>query len=625
MAKEEPYRTPCACGKQVTVKADGGPRAHTCNNPGGPAWPEDTAPAQPVVPMDVDETDPFVSPTAAEPQDPEAEKGPMVPAIYSGNLDCGHDVLTGDLIRADGEGGWECGDCAGDEPEHVHAYRYADDGNGHSGSFCDCGAEEDLTGPRLADQNWNGTGRPRPSASNVKLPPAEPEAPKTRLLDVLRDHTSRMTPALESAAIGVQQMADAFVSPTPQGSGPVRGSADDPQRGYLPAHREPGTPDPFSSPTVTAAPLGSATDQPQTWRNSYGQYVIKDPRTGDYKRNRSGRPQGFTRATTFAKTLIDQFGIHQWEMRTLLAGLALRPDLAAKARGLDVAADKDALQDIIAAAKDAAGGNQAATDGTDFHTVTEWIDAGRMKPEEAPEKFRPEAVAYARAMTEAGLTTKPEWIERVLFTDRVGEDVAGTADRIVLERDGTPVIADVKSGKGVDLGQREIAMQLKHYAMSVNQFGLYRKTSEPPRPGTDDLAQEGHWEPWTGPPVSEEYGIVMHVPLVRPEGTPEYCEIYRIDLRGVEPYAVEKAHHGASWVRGWRKAKGFLSPYRAPAERAPEPAPVDDVMAAWERSFRSVTSPEQANQLWQAAKDAGMDPGSIRHCVALARRALSGT
>jgi hypothetical protein len=325
-------------------------------------------------------------------------------------------------------------------------------------------------------------------------------------------------------------------------------------------------------------------------------------------------------------------------MQTLLAGLALRPDLAAKAKGLDVAADKDALQSIIAEAKDAAGGNDAATDGTDFHTVTEWIDAGRMKWSDAPEKFRPEALAYTRAMDAAGLTTKPEWIERVLFTDRVGEDVAGTADRILLERDGTHVIGDVKSGKGVDLGQREIAMQLKHYAMAVNQFGLYRKTSEPPRPGTDDLAQEGHWEPWTGPPVSEEYGIVMHVPLVRPEGTPEYCDIYRIDLRGVEPHNVERAHHGAAWVRGWRKAKGFLSPYRAPAvgnltghvrsaelAPAPEAAPEDSVMMAWKRSFCAVTSPEQANQLWQAAKDAGMDQATLDHYVSLARLALKRT
>lgn len=592
-------RRECVCGKLITPTKAGNPRAHVCTDD-PPVW-ADPKRNQPIVPMDVDETD------------------------------------------------------------HEHFYRYGDDDIGHSGSFCHCGKEEpeELDSPteellRVIDtddpdsENWNGTGRPRPSASNVKMPPVDHErqaqAGKTRLLDTLRDHASRMTPALESAAIGAQQMADAFSMPTPQGSGPVRGTAATQfANGLLDqAMRDAaglaGVPDPFSSPTAAAPVLGSATDQPETWRNSYGQYVIKDPRTGDYKRNRRGKPQGFTRATTFAKTLIDQFGIHQWEMRTVIAGLALRPDLVRKAQGLDVAADKDALQDIIASAKDAAGGNDAATDGTDFHTVTEWIDAGRMAPADAPEKFRPEAMAYVEAMSTAGLTTKPEWIERVLFTDRVGEDVAGTADRILVERNGQHVIGDVKSGKGVDLGQREIAMQLKHYAMAVNQFGLYKKTSQPPRPGpagVNDPEQTGHWEPWTGPPVSEEYGIVMHVPLVRPEGTPEYCDVYRIDLRGVDPYAVDRAHHGAAWVRGWRKEKGFLSPYSPPAERAPEP--MDDVMAApgagegdsvlmsWKRSFCAVTSPDQANQLWQAAVDAGMDQATLDHYVSLARLALKRT
>ncbi len=441
-------------------------------------------------------------------------------------------------------------------------------------------------------------------------------------------------PALESAAIGAQQMADAFSMPTPQGSGPVRVSGSQ-FTSWMAGSPGPVTeqPDPFSTPTAVAAPLGSATGQPKTWRNSYGQYVIKDPRTGDYKRSRRGVPQGFTRATTFAKTLIDQFGIHQWEMRTLLAGLALRPDLAAKARGLDVAADKDALQAIIAAAKDAAGGNDAATDGTDFHTVTEHLDAGVMRPEDVPEKFKPEAEQYLQKMALAGLTTRPEWIERVLFTDRVGEDVAGTADRILIERNGTHVIGDVKSGKGVDLGQREIAMQLKHYAMSVNQYGLYVKTSPPPRPGTDDPEQTGYWEPWTGPPVSEEYGIVMHVPLVRPDGRPAYCDLYRIDLRGVNAYGVDKAHHGAAWVRGWRKEKGFLSPYQAPAAetltghvRAAEPRPAAVQTAptrTWAQAFASVTTPEEANRLWQAAVDAGMDQDTLNVHVANARVALA--
>lgn len=618
----------CVCGKEVVPLKSGDPRKHVCNAPNGPewAWP-DLPPMTGVAVVDVDETDPFVSPNTA---------------------------------------------CT-----HPAGFTWGDDGIGHSGSVCMmCGAEEDLTGPRVPEENWNGTapedidspteellaaiddqphpaenwngtGRPRPSASTVKMPEPTPQEDKPRLLDTLAAaqaevHAEVPVPvqqraaaglmslagqvvsaAGEAASIGAQQMADSFSMPTPQGSGPVRGSV----RATAATESRPDTADPFSTPTPSVV-LGSATDQPDTWRNSYGQYVIKDPRTGDYKRNRKGKPQGFTRATTFAKTLIDQFGIHQWELRTVLVGLASRPDLVRKAQGLDVTEDRDALQDIIAAAKDAAGGNAAASDGTEFHTVTEWIDAGRMAPADAPEKFRPEAMAYVEEMHAAGLTTKPEWIERVLFTDRVGEDVAGTTDRILLERNGQHVIGDVKSGKGVDLGQREIAMQLKHYAMAVNQFGLYVKTSPPPRPGTDDPAQTGHWEPWTGPPVSEEYGIVMHVPLIRPKGTPAYCDIYRIDLTGVAPYEVQGAHRGAAWVRGWRKAKGFLSPYHAPAAveyrvesvtMTPEPAPRQ---RTWAEAFGSVTTPEEANRLWQAAVNAGMGDVDLASNVALARRAL---
>lgn len=603
----------CACGKRVMEKKDGTPRAHICNAPGGPEW---AVSAQPVVPADVDETDPFTTPTATEftERTGDSAKGPWVEARYANTLDCGHDVLTGDEIRADGEGGWECQDCGVDQEEASYA---------------------------TPDQNWNGTGRPRPSAATVKMPEPEPQEDKPRLLDMLAAGAAgagtvldQMTPEQQSAAIGAQQMADAFTAPTPQGSGPRRGAAPATHTGVPAMHSGAAAvlqdqdmrdaaglagvpaPDPFSTPTHVAPPLGSATDQPETERDQWGRYVIKDPRTGDFKRSRSGKPQGFTRATTYGKALLDQFHIHQWEMRSVLAGLALRPDLVARAQGLDVAADKDLLNAIAAEAKDAAGGNEAADDGTEFHTVTEWIDTGKMDPENAPEKFRAEALAYAGKMSTAGLSTEFGWIERVTFTDRGGEDVAGTADRILRERSGQLVVGDVKSGKGIDLAQREIVIQLKVYAMGINQFGLYNKSTK-------------QWEPWTGPPVSEEYAIVMHVPVVRPEGTEAYCDLYRIDLRGVPPYEVSSAMHAAAWVREWRKQKGFASPYQPPAAWrtesvtvTPESQPVAPTRT-WAEAFSTVTTPEEANRLWQAAVDAGMGDVDLASNVALARRALA--
>lgn len=683
MVDDKPYRTPCRCGKKVTITAKGQPRTHVCNHPEGPGWPEkqEPTPEQPVVPADVDETTgeqehvctyapggrgtenrcACGKPVADGPADiPAPGKVTDDPWRMSWTREtgfsfkvnkgssfraaCGHMIHTHAPYRERPEGGYECRgewvlaadapvpSCmigredtldrvpAGEQedpfssPTHVHTFTYADDGIGHSGSFCDCGAEEPSS-PVLdvdtAAANWNGTGRPRPSASTVKLPPAEPETEKPRLLDTLRKGMEFAEAQDAKGMAGHRDpLDDLFVSPTPEGSGPRR------------AATAAAVPDPFSAPSKTnALPEGSPTDQPETDRDGWGRYIVKDPRTGDFKRNGRGKPMGFTRATTFGKTLLDQFGIHQWEMRSVIAGLALRPDLLRRAVGLDVAEDKDALNELAMAAKDAAGGNQASSDGTEFHTVTEWLDSGRLDPEDVPEKYKPYAEQYLQQMALAGLTTRPEWIERVTFSDASGEDVAGTLDRIVLERNGQPVIADVKSGKGVDLGQREIAMQLKTYARGVNTYGLYNKATK-------------QWEPWTGPPVSEDYAIILHVPLVRPEGVHPYCDVIRVDLRGVAPYGIDTAMHAAAWTRGWRKERGFLSPYHAPEAvpqephpaalpADPEAAPGDSILAQWERSFAAVASPEQANQLWQAAVDAGMDPDTLNGFVALAREALA--
>ena len=42
-------------------------------------------------------------------------KGPWFCAAYDGECVCGVSFYEGDLIRADGDGGWEAGDCCGDD------------------------------------------------------------------------------------------------------------------------------------------------------------------------------------------------------------------------------------------------------------------------------------------------------------------------------------------------------------------------------------------------------------------------------------------------------------------------------------------------------------------------------
>lgn len=78
--------------------------------------------------------------------DPDPAPGPVFFARFDSEGSCGHDIQEGDAIRADGEGGYLCEDCAehGAQPDrlqHIH-----DDGNGgmwvHDGIKASCALPE---------------------------------------------------------------------------------------------------------------------------------------------------------------------------------------------------------------------------------------------------------------------------------------------------------------------------------------------------------------------------------------------------------------------------------------------------------------------------------------------------
>lgn len=82
----------------------------------------------------------------ADPEPAESEPGPAFSAAYESEGSCGHSIQEGDTIRADGEGGYLCADCAEhgaqpDRPQHIH-----DDGNGgvwvHDGIKASCALPE---------------------------------------------------------------------------------------------------------------------------------------------------------------------------------------------------------------------------------------------------------------------------------------------------------------------------------------------------------------------------------------------------------------------------------------------------------------------------------------------------
>src|SRR5574338_583746 len=73
--------------------------------------------------------------------------------------------------------------------------------------------------------------------------------------------------------------------------------------------------------------------RPEPKRDRYGRYLIPHPDTG--------KETAWTRATTFAKTVSDTFGLTKWELRMVSLGLAKRPDLLAQVAGVLDPADRD--------------------------------------------------------------------------------------------------------------------------------------------------------------------------------------------------------------------------------------------------------------------------------------------
>ena len=397
-------------------------------------------------------------------------------------------------------------------------------------------------------------------------------------------------PVRSGAAMTTREMRDWKAEPTPAARNLER------QPMAAPAPAQPAV-DAFLDPATPAGPA-TVSGQPDATRDQYGRYVMRDPRTGQFQQGRGGKPTGFTRATTFAKTLADTFHLSQWSQRMVVKGLTLRPDLLAEAHGLDEGADKAKLDRIAKAAAEAAGSKTGASYGTLLHSLTEKYDAGLMTPEElakVPPRLMSELRAYATTMQAAGLASRPEWIERsTMVTEAFGEPVAGTLDRILYEpSSGEYLIGDVKSGKSMDYGQGEIAIQLLTYAVGVNENGLY----------------DWNTNTWVKLPfhVSEARGIVMHVPVTRKENEPAYCNLHTVDLTFAKRAAVLCAD-----ARKWNKAKPF-SPY-TPASR---PAAPD-----WDSQFAGVRTMADASQAYEEARQAGVEPMELQRLVQLAQSAL---
>ena len=281
-------------------------------------------------------------------------------------------------------------------------------------------------------------------------------------------------------------------------------------------------------------------------RDRWGRYLIAPP-------DGRGKPRGYTRVTTIAKTLDSGDALIPWKATATVVGALRRPGLHSRWQAL-LAEHPDpwyASEDSKAECKrlveecaTAGGSADRAEMGTSLHSLTELYDAGRLDPATLLDGARRDLDAYAAAMAASGLTVVPELIECLLVLDE--HEVAGTTDRILRTADGRHVIADVKTGTDLRYSWRSIAVQLAAYAHADARYDQATGTRHPM------------------PDVDRTTGIVIHLPAG--EGR---CTLHHVDLE-----AGWQAFQASMWTRRWRKRNDLATPLTIPA-RVPAGAPVE--------------------------------------------------
>lgn len=285
-------------------------------------------------------------------------------------------------------------------------------------------------------------------------------------------------------------------------------------------------PDPFDDPSELKQTLQ---------RDGKGRPYVVPPE--------GGKRKAYARCTTFVGCLEDQYTVHLWQQRMTAIGLVDRPDLL-----LSVAAardDRDALNDLVEMAREAAGANSAARKGTALHGLCEQCDMG-FEPV-VPAAYQADIAAYRRATRMFEMMS----IEEFCVLDKWG-GVGGTPDRVIKFMDRY-YIGDIKTGS-IEFGMLKFAMQFAVYAHSVPYD--WRRT-----PGKDvqstplDAAMlRGEWPG----EIDKTRALLIHLP--QGEGR---CDVYWVDIsEGWEAVKVAAA------VRAWRNRKNLISPFSVPAEKA---------------------------------------------------------
>ena len=272
--------------------------------------------------------------------------------------------------------------------------------------------------------------------------------------------------------------------------------------------------------------------------------VINIDGAPDYKRDRwdrplivppgGGKPIGYTRSSSAAKTVEDHWNLEMWARRNIVYGVTHDQSLAARALALGGTpqtwsdAQKKLVDKIHEDAAAVAQAHKGADIGTALHRIIqrrglgEEFDAG---------PYQADVDAYMAALAAAGLEIDPLYIECRLVCDAL--QMAGTADSILTRQsDRMRFVADIKTGASVAFGGLGWGAQLACYA-----HGAIYDVEADVRVDT--------------PPMDRTTGIIIHLPAGQGR-----CDLYEIDL--VAGYRAAQLANEIRAVR--REAKRWMKP-----------------------------------------------------------------
>lgn len=283
-------------------------------------------------------------------------------------------------------------------------------------------------------------------------------------------------------------------------------------------------------PDVFADPAGSY----EVKRDQWGRYLLPDP----YE----GHERPWTRASTLARALADEYNLTGWKLRMVAIGIARNADLAAGVlaiRDPEESESKKTLKELVGKAMERAESSRGATLGTALHNFTHRLDRGEpLAMLRAPEPLDKDLVEYQATLTRYGLGVVPDLIERIVVCPELG--AAGTFDRILSQTPGpfSPcplTVSDLKTGKTVEWSWLEWAIQLAIYANATHMWDPAAQAyiPMPPREVLD-----------------RDRALIVHLPVGKATGT-----VYGVNL--IEGYEAAKLAERVRSIRNSGKGYGW--------------------------------------------------------------------